>query len=151
MAHETINDDLFGTLTWDVEGHEWHGRAVTARGLAFRLCIETGAWNMDPPIDDAKVDRTISPASRQAFLRFRDSEPQAREGLVEEFVPLHADWHDEQISPADFKARLQLASVQIISNGAMQIFYNDDGMFGGHSLITHLDPLGAFDHGEMFG
>lgn len=151
MAHETIEDDLFGPLTWDSEQHQWQGRAATERGLPFRFSIETGAWNMYHPIDDSKVDRTISSASRGAFLRFRDSEPQAREGLVNEFVPLHAKWHGEQISPADFQARLQLDSVQIISDGAMQIFYDDDGMFGGHSLIAHLDGSGAFDHGEMFG
>jgi hypothetical protein len=151
MPHETVNDDLFGKLTWDSDEHEWHGRSITAGGLAFRLRIETGAWNMAPPIDDAKVDRTISDASRRAFLRFRDSEQQAREGLVDEFVPLHAEWHGGEISPADFKARLQLDTVQIISTGAMQVFYNDDDMFGGHCLITHLGASGAFDHGEMFG
>ncbi|MEX0702314.1 MAG: DUF2262 domain-containing protein [Planctomycetales bacterium] len=151
MAHETISDDLLGTLSWDSERHEWHGRAVTARGLPFDLWVETGSWDMIHPIDDAKVDRTISSASRQAFLRVRDSEQQAREGLVGEFVPLHADWHGEQISPADFQARLQLDSVQICRDGGVEVFYGDDGMFGGHSLIAHLDSSGVFEHGEMFG
>ena len=151
MAHEIISDDLFGTLTWDSERHEWNGRAVTARGLAFTFWIDTGVWDMVHPIDDTKVDRTISPASRQAFLRVRESEQQAREGLVGEFVSLHADWHGKQISPTDFQARLQLDSVQIVSDGAVQIFYGDDGMFGGHSLIAHLDSSGVFEHGEMFG
>jgi len=151
MAHETISDDLLGTLTWDSERHEWHGRAVTARGLAFRLWIDTGVWDMVHPIDDTKVDRTISSASREAFARVRDSEQRAREGLVGEFVPLHADWHGEQISPADFQARLQLDSVQLFRDGGAEIFYGDDGMFGGHSLIAHLDSSGDFEHGEMFG
>jgi len=151
MAHETISDDLFGTLTWDSERHEWHGRAVTAGGLAFRLWIDTGVWSLVHPIDDTKVDRTISSESRQAFLRVRDSEQQARKGLVGEFVPLHADWHGEQISPTDFQARLELASVQFLRDGRVEIFYGDDGMFGGHSLIVRLDSSGEFEHGEMFG
>jgi hypothetical protein len=151
MAHETISDDLFGSLTWDDERHEWQGRAVTARGLAFRLWIDTGVWDMVHPIDDTKVDRTISSASRQAFVRVRDSEQRAREGLVSEFVPLHADWHGEQISAADFQARLELDSVQFLRDGGVEIFYGDDGMFGGHSLIVHLDSSGEFERGEMFG
>jgi len=148
---ETINDDLLGSLTWDFERHEWHGRAVTARGLAFDLWIETGAWDMIHPIDDAKVDRTISSASRQAFLRVRDSEPQVREGMVDEFVPLHADGHGEPISPVEFQARLQMESVQVFQDGAVELFYGDDGMFGGHSLIAHLDSSGVIERGEMFG
>jgi hypothetical protein len=151
MAHETITDDLLGTLTWDSDRHEWRGRAATASGLVFDLWIDTGAWEMIHPVDDTKVDRTISSASRQAFLRVCDSDQQAREGLVGEFVPLHADWHGEQISPADFQARLQLDSVQIFRDGGVEIFYGDDGMFGGHSLIARLDSSGVFEDGEMFG
>ncbi len=151
MPHEIINDDLFGSLTWDVERHEWHGRAITARGLAFRLWIDTGVWNMGNPIHDAEVDRTISAASREAFVRFRNSEQRAREGLIAEFVPLHADWHGEQTAEADFLARLELDSVQFRRDGGVQVFYGDDGMFGGHSLIAHLDSSGEFQRGEMFG
>ena len=124
---------------------------VTTRGFAFHFWIDTGVWDMVDPIDDTKVDRTISSVCREAFVRVRDSEQQARESLVGEFVPLYADWHREQISPADFQARLQLDSVQLFRDGGMEILYGDDGMFGGHSLIAHLDSSGDFERGEMFG
>ena len=106
---------------------------------------------MVQPIDDTKVDRAISSASREAFERIRDSEHRAREGLCGEFLPLHADWHGEQISPADFKSRLKLDSVQIFRDGGAEIHYGDDEMFGGHSLIAHIDSSGDFKYGEMFG
>lgn len=144
MAHETISDKLFGSLAWDSEHHQWRGRAITARGLGFDLWIETGVRDMIPPYDDAKVERAISSASREAFVRACDLEQSAREGLVAEFVPLHADWHGEQITPADFQARLQSDCVQIHRDGGMLVFYDDDGMFGGHSLIAHMDSSGAF-------
>ncbi len=115
------------------------------------MWIDTGVWGMVHPIDDTKVERTISSASRQEFVRVRDSEQRAREGLVGEFVSLHADWHGEEISPADFLARLELDSVDFLRDGGVTIFYGDGGMFGGHSLIVHLDSSGEFDRAEMFG
>jgi hypothetical protein len=145
MPNDTINDDLFGNLTWNTERHEWHGRGVTTRGLAFDLWIDTGAWDMAPPIDDAKVTRAISAASRQAFIHVRDSEEQAREGLIAESVP------GEQMALPDLRTRLQLDNVHILSDGGVEIFYGDDGIFGGHGFVANLDPSGVFTHGEMFG
>lgn len=151
MAHETVSDELFGSLTWDAERHEWYGNAATVRGLAFRFWIDTGAWDMVHPIDDNKVDRTISSASREAFVRFRNSEPLARAALVGEVDPDCTDPDGEQLSTADIQARLQLDSVQLFRDGGAEIFYGDDGMFGGHSLIAHLDSSGDFEYGETFG
>jgi hypothetical protein len=152
VSEDILFDDLFGQLVWDYEFHVWRGRSKTIDGIAFQFEIETGAWQIVPPIDDHAVDRRIAAASRETFIRIRDGESKMREHLVTRYVPLYAQWHDkEQIAPDQFQARLQLESVEIASTGSADIYYGDDDMFYGHCLIAHFNEKGAFNRGEMFG
>ena len=59
--------------------------------------------------------------------------------------------HGGQTTVLDLERRLKLESVELTPEGGALAFFNDDGTFGGHALIAHLDPDGVVRYVEMFG
>lgn len=149
---ETIEDPEFGSLTWDTKLAKWNGRSAMTDGSEFSLSVGTPADNQLPADVENNPDKTITVESRIAFQSIRRGDAHVRAKVADEYVSLYSEWHDgERISSEDFQSRLQLDSICVLAGGEAEIFYSDDGMFGGHSLIAHLKPDGTVYHTELFG
>lgn len=152
MNVETIEDPEFGSLTWDPTLAEWRGQSVMIDGTKFRLSVATPSEDQLPSEIDSNPDKTITAESRLAFRRIRKGDTSIRAKLADKYVNLYSDWHDgERISPEIFRSRLQLDSIRVRPCGEVEIFYSDDGMFYGHSLIARLKPDGTVYDMEFFG
>lgn len=152
MSLETINDPEFGSLTWDTKLAEWRGQSAMTNGTEFRLSVATPAESQLPAKVESNPDKTITSESRIAFRNIRRGDAHVRAKVADEYVSLYSDWHDgERISSEVFQRRLQLDSIRVYASGEVEIFYLDDGMFGGHSLIAHLKPDGTVCDVELFG
>lgn len=145
MKPNTMVDRDFGKLKWDKKLLVWRGRSTMAEGTPFQLLIHTRAYlTQKPPFEDATWDRTITPETHEAFLRICSSDSRLRAAIVKEFLPRYSKWNDgNSIKAPAFLRRLRLESVTLLPDGTAQVFYGDDGMFGGHALIVHLDRSGA--------
>ena len=147
MNIETIEDQEFGALRWEARCHEWVGKAAMEDGRQFELSVSTMSYHQKN-----NRDRSITMESRVTFRDIRRSDARVRSKIAEEFLGVYSVWHDgEIISAEDFQARLRLEGVRILPKGGAQMFYLDDGMFYGHSLIAHLEPGGSVSHTELFG
>ena len=153
MKLGSINDPDFGNLTWDIKSLGWRGHSMMADGTPFELFIHTVSYLTQlPPFVDATWDRAIAPESLGALIRVKRSDSLLRAAVAQRCLPLYSRWNeDEVIDSGRFESRLHLESVTLLPNGGAEIFYNDDGMFAGHTLIAHLDPDGLVRHVEMFG
>ena len=61
--------------------------------------------------------------------------------------------HDPELVPADFKARLQMICLEVMGTDCYTFFYDDDGLFAGHTVVvTSFDgPRFADASAELFG
>ena len=66
---------------------------------------------------------------------------------------IFVDVHDPELTASDFKARLSMTALEALGTSCYTIFYNDDRMFAGHSIvITSFDGLQFSDSfAELFG
>ena len=75
-----------------------------------------------------------------------------RAAIAKEYLPIFHKWsQDESIDESAFQKRLKLESVTLLPEGGAEVYYDDDGMFGGHALIAHLKADGTVGHVEKFG
>ncbi len=153
MRPSHITDPELGELIWNAEGLFWEGTCTMADGTSLPLCVQSlGYSTQRPPFEDATWDRTITPDSRVALARVRRSGSIFRAAVSRDYLSAYSDWNDgEQTSADNFERRLKIKSVELTPDGGASVFFDDDGMFGGHALIAHLDPDGAVRNVEMFG
>jgi hypothetical protein len=118
--------------------------------------------------DDATTDECLDSASR-AVAAVQEIDVLAREVAVKDLLPNYnenwrhysrasddgsfVDVHDPELSPADFKARLTLTCLEVLGATCYTVFYDDGGLFAGHSVVvTSFDGLLFREsHAEIFG
>ena len=153
MRPTHVTDPELGELTWNADRLWWEGTCVMADESRLPLYVQSlGFSTQRPPFEDATWDRTITPESRLALVRVRSSDSIFRAAVSKDYLPAYFDWNDgEQTTAANFERRLKLQSVELTPDGGAAVFFDDDGMFGGHALIAHLDPDGVVRSVELFG
>jgi len=153
MPTGRIVDPVFGTLTWNRKQLCWYGETTLTHGPPIALYVQSlGYITQLPPFEDASWDRTITLASREALRRVRRSYRSARAAVADEYLPIFPRWNEgKKIGRTTFLRRLHVESVTMLPDGEAELFFNDDGMFGGHALIVHLDPEGVARRVELFG
>ena len=84
----------------------------------------------------------------------RDSE--IRDYAAQELTYLANEWRDddhldETITEEDFKRRLKISSIEMSADGYYTVWFDDDGMFAGHSIQVCGHDMGAPDYAELAG
>jgi hypothetical protein len=140
-----IEDTAFGTLTWDGKLRMWRGCSTMANGTSFPLCICTLSDLIRPrPADEAMWDRTITDKSRATLPLVQRSDSALRIVIAKDSWPDFQRWgYDEVAYSAMFQKRLKLNSVTFLADGGAEIYYDDDGMIGGHLLVAYVEPDGV--------
>ena len=152
MDIQAIEDEEFGPLRWNAELLEWQGESQMSDSTPFHLSISTPASLQYPHIDKTKPDSTITREARLAFRGIRRGDAHIRAKLGDKYVGRYAEWHDgDSITTEDFQGRLQLETIRVLATGEAEIYYSDDDMFYGHSLIAHLKADGTVSQVELFG
>src|SRR5262245_10178785 len=55
------------------------------------------------------------------------------------------------LNEAEFMRRLSFDVLEIESDGSVTLYFGDDGMFGGHSIIVYLGADGEFQDTKLAG
>ncbi|WP_299214195.1 DUF2262 domain-containing protein [uncultured Aquimarina sp.] len=109
---------------------------------------------LDP--DDASIEETISLANK--FLdNFEYYEKKAMDIIIRDFLDnYNENWADDedgfsQLDEQGFRNNLELNTINFLSKDSIDIFYNENGMFGNHSLIAQSFDGENFDDSTMYG
>ncbi|WP_433788524.1 DUF2262 domain-containing protein [Actinoplanes sp. CA-252034] len=77
--------------------------------------------------------------------------------LANAFTPEGPDqvevWEDGEsiVSGADFARRIRLDCLTAAGDGDIQLYFDDDGMFGGHSIRAWIDETGTVADAQIAG
>jgi len=152
-----MNDEVLGTLLPDGSGALTG--ATTYRGRTLALCI-------DPSAEDLPAVIALAHALVGSLATFDEKARQA--AALELLSSYNENWREferaredgtfvtvsnPQLSESEFIARIQLQSLEVTGKDIFCLWYNDDGLFAGHSIIvTSLDGEKFSDvHASLFG
>jgi hypothetical protein len=124
----TMEVDFFGTLTLDRTVDWWEAEQVW-RGSSIRLSIS--------PEEDDDVE-TVAKTAEALWSNQVDWDQRVRTRAINELLGLkNESWRDASEPPVtaeQFAGRMKLDSVSVGPKGAFEFWFNDDGLFLGHSI-----------------
>lgn len=124
----TIEVDFFGTLTLDRKVDWWETEQVW-RGTPIRLSIS--------PEEDGDVE-TVAKTAEALWSNEADWDQRVRARAIDELLALRNDiWreeHEPQLTAEQFAGRMKPESVSVGPDGAFEFWFDDDGLFLGHSI-----------------
>jgi hypothetical protein len=124
----TMEVDFFGRLTLDRAVDRWEAEQVW-HGGSMRLSIS--------PEEDGDVE-TAAKTAEALWSNQADWDQRVRARAITELLALKNEiWREAdepQVTAEQFADRMKLASVVVRSNGAFEFWFDDDGLFLGHSI-----------------
>jgi hypothetical protein len=142
-VHDPFDDPVLGRVTYH-EGHkEWeftvviHGREV--RGSVVPL--DSGRSLDEQGLDEVRV----------CVAWIRDNEPAIRDYITDQmFDGWLSGWYDEEIDTVTtrdgFRKAIYLPGFSVLEDHVASLYYNDGGLFGGHSIVLSVGAGGYFKH-----
>jgi hypothetical protein len=141
MELETIDDAVFGELGYDQPMEEWY--AVVALTPSRR--IEVTIWWVEA--DDGPFPPVLA-CARQAYLLFREREPEHRQALAVAMLKRYRRSARLQGALPEAKAlarKLTAEQLSIAADGSATAHYDDaTELFADHSIMAEFDPDGSF-------
>jgi hypothetical protein len=110
--------------------------------------------SLDP--DDLNIEETILLANK-IIVKIEYYKKKAMDKIVNDFLDIYNEsWSDTAngfpiLNEATFRNNLTLVGINFLSNSNIDFFYNENGMFGNHSLIAQSLDGENFEYSEMFG
>ena len=148
MDQETIYDDMLGALTWNSDLDWWEGRVdmQSSHSISISLTVEDDD-NEVPDID------TLLQHGRRIVTFVREHEPEARLVAADTLLEIYnREWNDETpLDDEEFMGRLILDDVNVAADGSAELFYKDDGLFAGHTVLVTIDAAGNFADADVAG
>lgn len=144
-ADSRVPGSLIGALLY--AGHEVSLR-LTPDDASTHECLSSAARAVSalPEIDTKAKDTAARDLLANYNQNWRHYSQVAEDGAI-------VERHDPALGPSDFKGRLRMTCLEVVGVDRYTIFYDDDHMFWGHSVvITAFDGLRFSDtHSELFG
>lgn len=131
---ESIDDPQLGHLKWDKEFNWWTGEVELAPGLNVGLTVEADAT--------ATSSDKVLAAARAWVVRIREREDEYARWTAEHI--LDTRWNKEKpMTLDDIIGVLEVSSVECFPDGTASVLWEDDNvLFFGHGISTHLDVAG---------
>ena len=144
MPKLRVSDHQFGELEWDDDYNRWSG-TVTIGSNTVRVYIDAS--------DDGSEEMGISENARKAYGIISESQSQIREKACLDLLETYNQaWNQgAQIDARTFMDRPILEAITIYREGMAEIFFGDDDMFWGHSIIVSMNESGEFDSAYLGG
>jgi hypothetical protein len=109
---------------------------------------------LDP--DDVSIDETIT-LTNKIIGDFGNYFKKAEDVIVNDFLDnYNENWSDSEngypeLSELEFRNNLELNGINFLSKDCVDIFFNENGMFGNHSLIAQSFDGENFEDSTMYG
>jgi hypothetical protein len=142
VTDTNLSDPILGELRSIDEFS--HGRAVSVGGREVQLVIETGEGLTPEALAQA---RRLVGAPDEFAERARQLASETMRELKNE------TWSgdDPPLSAAQLADRLSLEACEIAADGVATLYFDDGGLFGGHSVVVYIDPGGDFVDAKLAG
>lgn len=148
MDQGTIRDDMLGALVWNSDLDWWEGRVdmLPGHSVSISLTVE------DDEDSATDIDALIQHGRRiVAFIR--EHEPEARLVAADELLDIYnQEWNDgKPLDEEEFMDRLAIDDVNVADDGSAELFYKDDDLFAGHTVVVTIDTAGNFADADVAG
>ncbi len=104
--------------------------------------------------DDVEIEETIALANK-VLSDITGYQVKAKNKIVEEFLENYnenrIDEGNPKLDEKKFVQNLKLTAINFLSNECVDFFYEENGMFGNHSLIAQSYDGASFDDAIMYG
>lgn len=110
--------------------------------------------SIDP--DDGEIEKTLALANN-ILSHFSLHEANARKVVIDTYLDnYNENWADEEdgfpkMNREEFSSNLSLYAINFLSDSCIDFFYDDNGMYGNHSLIGQSFDGENFDDAMMYG
>lgn len=140
METKKITDAVMGTIVWNEERQEWTG-SIDLENTTAQFSLELNERE------------EISDQLRKTLNFLKNNELQIREKIASEMLALHnEDWNpDVPISQKEFANKIKLEGMNLDESGEAELFYEDGGLFWGHSIVTKIDSSGEISKPYLAG
>lgn len=138
---QEYSDPTFGELQWDSNLNRWDGILSVDEYGALELHLEPESLR---GVDFTSHKRTLG----EIVIGKR---PDYAKLIADEFHQLYnEDWRNGPIlSRQEFIARLEPYAISITYDGTVDIFFHDNDLFAGHSIIVVI--MNGEAQAELFG
>jgi hypothetical protein len=139
---QSFEDPVLGRLDWDDQLDWWAGQVELFPNHRVELFVEPATDRIVEPDAEANSRFDLSRA-REWVERVRRREPEYRAWSAAQLV--ESRWNkDDAMTAADIEELLDLATIECASDGGALLFWEDeDVLFAGHGLYTHVAADGT--------
>ncbi len=138
-----IVDEVLGKLNWDSEFQWYFGDVEMKDGSRITVYIKAS--------HNGYRDDLIAAGKRFNAVIEQDSTYRAR-AAGELLNTYNENWNEGAPSTeAEFVSRMSIDFIMFPKEGALEVNYDDDGMFLGHRITAYLDPELNFDWAGLNG
>ncbi|WP_109833100.1 DUF2262 domain-containing protein [Reichenbachiella versicolor] len=118
-----------------------------------QVVIKGKSIDIDIDPDDLEIGETLEIVNK-ILAGFEEYEAEAKQVLADNFLETYNDnWREDNepiLTAKEFIQNLTLDGINFLSN-TVDIFYTDNDMFDGHSLIAQSLDGEKFDSAMMYG
>lgn len=154
MEPPFLEDEAFGRVTWDDGARDFSGRCEVSENLTIDLSVDPFSDVLPNERPSAVAEPQLLAAAVASRLQLLlSSLDRITAYAAQELLLVHnEDWTDgPPIDGPAFAARLRLMSITIDGDLCARAFFDDDGLFGGHTVIVSTNELGEVTRAELFG
>ena len=112
------------------------------------------ALHPDDPDNPEDVDDVLS-HGRRIIKGLRSLANRGLIRAVDKLLPLkNESWlreNEEPLTAAQLLLRVKLESIVVYSGGNAELYYNDDGLFEGHTILVQVEPDSTITNVEIAG
>lgn len=149
----SFKDDVLGEFILDRE-FSWFEGDIDWLGNPCTIYLETDE-------EDGETADKAFEVLKELYYNIKQWDNKLREFAAEELTALANDWQDDadredadgvaEITKEEFAKRIGLSEVTISPEGDMTIYFYDDEMFWGHSIVLDANINGEIDSADIAG
>jgi len=141
MPPRTLKSKLLGTLTYEKELDWWSAKFQFGKGHKVDVNIN----NIEG------IERALTAIEKKIEIIRRD-EPQFRDYAAKKLLKLANEWSEgEKVTKKDFVSRIRLNTIAFCNDLSIGLYYDDGGLFLGHTITVDIDKNGKCTRAEIHG
>lgn len=135
------NHDILGNLLYNPNSEQLSGMVQIASDHWVNLIISTKAGNKEDSI--LKVEGVLNDIIKMGHP--------LRQQIAEELLVVHNDeWGEgEVITSKEFAERIRLNTISLFDDGSIEIYFNDEDLFWGHTILASLNKEIKLEHVDV--
>lgn len=137
-----LNDPTLGTLRWSDIDDGYIGIVVDGLSVLLQVTV----------LDDNALESQVATARAIIAAVGGAAGDALRTTVGVQMARTHAHWFETALPrPAEIAARLRPRELTVNGDGTGNVFFDDDGLFRGHTVLVALDRKQSFKDVQLAG